>query len=275
MESRFEEHAIDSPRLISEMLLTHVFGGERIDLYANVDRRATDDELVVLRSYVKRTLEHEPVQYIVGNAWFNGIEIAVNSSTLIPRTCTETLVDQCLQRCNASNENLRIADIGTGSGCIAISIALHALSCSVIATDISDEALTLAQENAKTHCVEQKISFIHGDGLVPLQALPAFDIICSNPPYIPDAEMDQLDSNVKEWEPKLALLGGKNGLLVIEPLLKLAPVCLNTGGLLLMEIATSIKNQVVELAESNPDFQDVTILRDRFGDDRFLRAVKG
>ncbi len=275
MESRFEEHEIDSPRLISEMLLTHVFGGQRIDLYANIDRHATDDERELLRSYVKRTLEHEPVQYIVGKAWFNGIELAVNSSTLIPRTCTETLVDQCLQRCNTYKKSLRIADIGTGSGCIAISIALHAPSSSIIATDISDVALSLAQNNAKTHGVEKKISFIQGDGASPLQILPTFDIICSNPPYIPNAEMEKLDRNVKEWEPKLALMGGKKGLLIIEPLLEHAPACLNTGGLLLLEIATSIKNQVLALAKSNPSLQNVKILRDRFGDDRFLSAVKG
>ena len=276
MTTRFEEHSIDSPRLISEMLLTHVFGGERIDLYANANRVATEVEREELRTYVQRTLEHEPVQYIVGKAWFNGIEIAVNNSTLIPRTCTEIIVDQCLEYCdNNKFENPpRVADIGTGSGCIAISIALHAQPCSIVATDISQDSITLAQENARTHGVDENITFIHGDGVEPLQTLQPFDVICSNPPYIPDDEMELLDQNVKDWEPKLALCGGKNGLKVIEPLLDQAPSCLNSGGILLIELASSIKNQVLEIANDNAKLRDATILRDAFGDDRFIRATK-
>ena len=188
MTSRFEEHAIDSPRLISEMLLTYVFGGKRIDLYAHADRLATEEERDKLRSLVKRTLGHEPVQYIVGRAWFNGLEFAVNRSTLIPRSCTETIVDQCLQYCNSSNTKspARIADIGTGSGCIAVSIAMNRQPSSIVATDISVDALELAKENAKTHGGEEAITFMHGDGLTPIQDLHPFDCICSNPPYIPE-----------------------------------------------------------------------------------------
>ncbi len=276
MVSRFEEHAIDSPRLISEMLLTHVFGGQRIDLYANADRHATEEERETLRSLVKRTLEHEPVQYIVGKAWFNGIEFAVNQSTLIPRSCTETIVDQCLQYCNSSKTNspARIADIGTGSGCIAVSIAMNRQPSSIVATDISVDALELAKENAKTHRVEEAITFMHGDGLTPIQDLLPFDCICSNPPYIPEQEMKELAPNVKDWEPKLALAGGEKGLRVTEPLLELAPSCLKIGGILLLEIASSTKNVVLELAQGNAQLQDVVILRDSFGDDRFLRATR-
>ncbi len=276
MTSRFEEHSIDSPRLISEMLLTHVFGGQRIDLYANADRHATEEERETLRSLVKRTLEHEPVQYIVGKAWFNGLEFAVNRSTLIPRSCTETIVDQCLHYCKSSKTNspARIADIGTGSGCIAISIAMNRQPSSIVATDIAVDALELAKENAQTHGVEEVITFMHGDGLTPIQDLRPFDCICSNPPYIPEEEMRDLAPNVKDWEPKLALAGGKKGISVIEPLLELAPNCLKIGGILLLEIASSTKNVVLELAQENAQLQDVVILRDCFGDDRFLRATR-
>ena len=274
MKSRFEDNAIESPRLIAEMLLTHVLGGQRIDLYANIDRNATEDERKALRAFVKRALEHEPVQYIVGKAWFNGLEFSVNSSTLIPRTCTETIVDQCLQYCsNNTFENTpRIADIGTGSGCIAISIAVNQSPCSIIATDISEDALLLAIEKVKTHGVEDSITCIQGEGLSPLQNLDSFDIICSNPPYIPDDEMAQLASNVKDWEPTLALSGGQDGLQIIGPILETAHKHLHSGGMLLLEITTSIQSQVLTLANSNNEFRDATILRDRFGDDRFLRV---
>jgi len=275
MTTRFEENTIESPRLISEMLLSHLLGGQRIDLYANADRQSTEQERETLRALVKRALDHEPVQYIVGRSWFNGLEFAVNASTLIPRTCTETIVEQCVQFCtsDSSSSPKRIADIGTGSGCIAISIAANT-SGSIFATDISTDALALAKENAQTHGVQDNITFLLGDGVTPLLDLEPFDYICSNPPYIPEHEMQELAPNVKEWEPKLALSGGKTGLDVIEPLLTDAPNCLHTGGVLLIEIATSIRENVLELARVNSSLCAPTILRDRFGEDRFLRVTK-
>ncbi len=276
MTSRFQENEIESPRLISEMLLTHVIGGERIDLYANVERNATEEERDALRSYVKRTLEHEPVQYIVGKAWFNGMEFLVNSSTLIPRSCTETIVEQCVQHCNSHSEitTPRIAEIGTGSGCIAIAISANAGHCAIVASDISNDALELAKENAMEHGVNQNISFVLGDCFEPFQTLGSFDIICSNPPYIPDDEMVKLDANVKNWEPKLALSGGKNGLFVLEPLIRNAHKYLNQAGVLLVEIATNTRTEALKLANESPELTEAKILRDRFGDDRFLRAIK-
>ena len=275
MSKHFENHAIDSPRLISEMLLTHLFGGERIDLYANVDRIATDDERNTLRDYVKRTLNHEPVQYIVGKTWFYGMEFHVNSSTLIPRSCTEVLVEQALQHASqCTTDKLRIADIGTGTGCIAITIAKN-LAATIIATDISQEALDLAERNAIQHGVAEQIQFVKGDGIAPIEAQECFHILCSNPPYIPDAEMATLDKNVGEWEPKLALAGGEDGLEVIRPLLEKAPNLLVEGGILVVELASSIRDDALRLARETPLLKNPKILRDQFGDDRFLRAIKG
>jgi len=257
------------------MLLTHVFGGQRIDLYANVDRIATDTERETLRSYVKRTLEHEPVQYIVGNTWFYGMEFHVDPSTLIPRTCTETIVDQTLHFAELSTSSpIRIADVGTGTGCIAITIAANLPDSEIVATDISQNSLQLAEKNAAKHGVQNRITFLEGDAVGPLLSLPSFDIICSNPPYIPDSEMATLDPNVGKWEPKLALSGGKEGVDVLIPLITNAPNSLMQGGVLLLEITSSIRDNCLGLAKSNPALQEVTILRDQFGDDRFLRAIK-
>lgn len=277
MSERFEKHNIDSPRLISEMLLSHVLDGQRIDLYAHVDRIASDDELVSLRSFVKRTLDNEPVQFIVGKVWFLGAEFNVNPSTLIPRTCTETIVEQTVRHCrtfHTSDATIRIADIGTGGGCIAITLANTLPNCEITATDVSEDALALALENAKLHGVDDRITFVHGDGTLPLQPLEPFDVICSNPPYIPDHEFDSLDPNVRDWEPRIALSGGQDGLKVIRPLIETAPDFLLSNGLLLIEIATSVKNQVLQLAQSSSSLSDETILKDQFGDDRFLRANK-
>jgi release factor glutamine methyltransferase len=275
MTDCFKKNEIESPRLISEMLLTHLFGGPRIDLYANVNRIATNAERETLRSYVKRTLEHEPVQFIVGKTWFNGMEFLVDDSTLIPRTCTETIVEQALHFAQQTDSSpVRIADIGTGTGCIAITIAVHLKDVEMIATDISSQALSLAEKNAKIQGVQDKITFREGDGLGPITSLPPFDIICSNPPYIPDEEMNSLDPNVAMWEPKLALSGGRDGLDIIRPLLEQSGDCLAQSGVLLIEIASSIRNKVLELATANPAFKEAKILRDRYGDDRFLRAIK-
>lgn len=275
LTKHFENHAIESARLISEMLLTHLFGGERIDLYANVDRIATDEERKILRDCVKRVVNHEPVQYVVGKAWFYGMEFHVNSSTLIPRSCTEVLVEQALQHApQYTTETLRIADIGTGTGCIAVTIAKN-LDATIVATDISQEALELAERNAIQHGVAEQIQFVKGDGITPIESQECFHILCSNPPYIPNAEMATLDKNVGEWEPKLALAGGEDGLGVIRPLLEKAPNMLVEGGILLIEIASSIRNDVLDLAQDNPLLKRPKILRDQFGDDRFLRAEKG
>jgi len=275
MTDCFKKNKIESPRLISEMLLTHLFGGPRIDLYANVNRIATNAERETLRSYVKRTLEHEPVQFIVGKTWFNGMEFLVDDSTLIPRTCTETIVEQALHFAKQTDSSpVRIADIGTGTGCIAITIAVHLKDVEMIATDISSQALSLAEKNAKRQGVQHQVTFREGDGLGPITSLPPFDIICSNPPYIPDEEMNSLDPNVAMWEPKLALSGGRDGLDIIRPLLEQSGDCLAQSGVLLVEIASSIRNKVLELATANPAFKEAKILRDRYGDDRFLRAIK-
>ena len=277
MRERFENHNIDSPRLISEMLMSHVLGGQRIDLYADVDRIASKEELVSLRSFVKRTLDNEPVQFIVGKVWFFGAEFNVNPSTLIPRTCTETIIEQAVRHSKTvqrSETTIRIADIGTGGGCIAITLATTLPNSEITATDISEDALALALENATLHGVADQITFIQGDCIDPLKPLAPFDVICSNPPYIPDHELNTLDPNVRDWEPTIALSGGQDGLKIIRPLIETAPDCLVPGGMLIMEIATSISEEVLKLAQSSSSLKDESILKDQFGDDRFLKATK-
>jgi release factor glutamine methyltransferase len=214
------------------------------------------------------------VQYIVGKTWFYGLEFNVNSSTLIPRTCTETIVDQALHVAKQTSSPIRIADIGTGTGCIAVTIASNNGKCEIVATDISSKALDLAKENAVKHKVDQQIEFKVGDGIQAISSQPHFDIICSNPPYIPDVEMKSIRPNVLQWEPKLALEGGEDGLQIIRPLIQGAPSYLAEGGTLLIEIASSTRDAVLDIAKENPHLKDSIILRDRFGDDRFLRATR-
>ena len=273
MAEQFASREIENPRLISEMLLTHVLGGKRIDLYADANRTATDEERASLRALVQRAMKHEPVQYIVGNAWFFGTEFQVNSSTMIPRSCTERLVEQVITHCQENAPSPRIADIGTGSGCIAVTLATHVPDAKIIATDISPDALELAKVNASVQNVETQITFLEGDGSTPLLDLDPFDVVCSNPPYIPDDEMSQLAPNVVDWEPTSALSGGKNGLDLISTIISNAPKILKPRGLLIIELASSTRDEALELAITEEDLVDAKIIRDAFGDDRFLRAI--
>jgi release factor glutamine methyltransferase len=273
MAEQFTSKEIENPRLIAEMLLTHVLGGKRIDLYADANRTATDDERATLREFVQRAMKHEPVQYIVGNAWFFGTEFQVNASTMIPRSCTERLVEQVITHCHEKAPSPRIADIGTGSGCIAVTLATHVPDAKITATDISPDALELAKVNASVQNVETQITFLEGDGSTPLLDLDPFDVVCSNPPYIPDDEMSQLAPNVVDWEPTSALSGGKNGLDLISTIISNAPKILKPRGLLIIELASSTRDEALELAITEEDLVDAKIIRDAFGDDRFLRAI--
>ena len=273
MAEQFSSREFENPRLIAEMLLTHVLGGKRIDLYADANRTATDEERATLRAFVQRAMKHEPVQYIVGNAWFFGTEFQVNSSTMIPRSCTERLVEQVITHCQEKAPSPRIADIGTGSGCIAVTLATHVPEAKITATDISPDALELAKVNASVQNVETQITFLEGDGSTPLLDLDPFDVVCSNPPYIPDDEMSQLAPNVVDWEPTSALSGGKNGLDLISTIISNAPKILKPRGLLIIELASSTRDEALELAITEEDLVDAKIIRDAFGDDRFLRAI--
>lgn len=264
MTQHFASKGVDSPRLVAEMLLSHVLACDRMRLYMEVDRPANQSELATLRALVARAARHEPVQYLVGEAWFYGRKFAVDPSTLIPRPSTETLVEHVVRWLKSSGiESPLLADVGTGTGCIAICVALHVPACSVIATDVVPGALALAKRNAEAHGVGERIEFRAGDGVGPLKAeAGAFDVICSNPPYIPDHEWPAVADNVRLYEPETALRGGADGLAVIRPLVEQAPAFLKPGGMLAIEIADSTKDAVHELAASQAMLCDVQVLKD-------------
>lgn len=280
MSGHFQSRGIDSPRVVGEMLLSHVLGCERMRLYMEVDRPATPSELKTLRDLVARAAKHEPVQYLVGHAWFFGKQFEVNRSTLIPRPCTETMVEHIIQwlRLNPGHANPVIADIGTGTGCIASSLALQLKEARIIATDVIPGALELAKRNAERHNVADRIEFRLGNLLEPLRDAGhggvRFNAICANPPYISDAEWIDLPANVKEYEPASALRGGKDGLDYIRPLIVEAPALLCRGGKLAIEIADSQRESVLEFARANPLLTNSDVLKDHEGLWRVLVAER-
>jgi release factor glutamine methyltransferase len=311
MGEAFTKQGLDSPRLLAELLLAHVLGTDRLKLYLDPDRPASPLERDTLRTLVGRALRHEPVQYLVGEAWFFGLPFRSDKRALIPRPCTQTIVEHVLQHYRATHgpsqavatppsesapmtaraagaargDGLLIADVCTGSGAIAIALLKNLPAARAVATDISQDALSLAKENALKHDVTDRLDLLQGDLLAPLRAFPptaegTLHYLVSNPPYIPDSEWPspgnpgQVDQNVLQHEPHLALRGGPDGMKFVGPLIEHGPALLRTGGQLLVEIAAASANPALTHAQRNPLLRDAKILKDQDNLDRVLLATR-
>lgn len=263
---------IDSPRLSAEMLLASVLEVPRLKLYLDPHRPASELERAAFRELVERAAKHEPVDYLVGQTPFFSLNFKVNPHVLIPRPSTEALVEHVLQHARRTPgfQAPSVADIGTGSGIIAICIARQLPAARVIATDISPDALKLARENAVTHSVADRIDFRQGSLYQPLQEKVQY--LLSNPPYISDAEWEQVEPNVKDYEPVTALRAGKDGLTYLQPLIEQAHRHLQPPGQLVLEIAASQKQAVLDLASEAPGLSNARVLADGEGHPRVLVA---
>lgn len=269
------------------MLVSHVLGCDRLKLYTDPDRPASPIERQTLRTLVARALKHEPIQYLVGEAWFFGLPLHVDRRVLVPRPCTETIVEQILQHARsrpgfggASGEGILIADVCTGSGCIAVALARNLPHCRVVATDLSNDALEVARSNADRHGVRDRVDFRSGDLLDPIRNHPAagqrgsLSYLCSNPPYVLTRECAELPLNVRDHEPEMALRGGEDGLQFVAPLVNQAPPLLRSGGLLLVEIASASADSVLQIARATGAFDTCAIMNDLEGKPRTLSAVR-
>lgn len=246
MTEAFRSRQFDSPRLCAEMLVSHVVRCERLALYTDPDRPASDAELARLRDLTARALKHEPVQYLVGEAFFFGLRFRADRRALIPRPSTETIVEHALQHLRAAGRlsaPLRIADVCTGSGCIAIALAIRLPEAWILASDLSADALALAHDNAELHGVLDRVQLEQGNLLEPVEiavrAGGPFDLLVANPPYISDAEWAEVPPNVRHHEPESALRGGADGLDMARPLLTAGPALVHPGGLVMVELAAS------------------------------------
>ncbi len=286
MTEAFTKKGLDSPRLSAELLLTHVIGCDRLRLYMDADRPATPLERETLRDLVGRALKHEPIDYLVGEKWFFGLAFHVSPAVLVPRPSTETIVEQTLLHARAepgfggkTGECVRLADLCTGSGCIAISILKNLPAASAVATDISPDALEVARKNAQRHNVADRLEFIHGDLLAPLIDAPGgigrdLHYLLANPPYIPDHEWDAVPPNVKDFEPHSALRGGADGLMFVRPLIDQAHQHLRPGGALMIEIASCTADAATDLARQNAALENIRVLTDVDGLPRVLVAAR-
>ena len=248
----FEKRSIDHPRLAAEMLLGHVLGVERLRLYMDPGRPASELERAAMRELVERAGNHEPVDYLVGWAPFFSMQFKVTRDVLIPRPSTEALVEHVVQHARRTPgfSSPLIADIGTGSGAIAVAVAKHVPTSRVIACDVSEAALVVARENAKRYGVEDRIEFRCGDLLEPIEG-ERLHYLLSNPPYISDGEWAAVEANVKDYEPVGALRGGADGLKFLRVLIEKGAGYLREPGQLVLEIAASQKQAVLDLVRRN------------------------
>ena len=258
-----------NPRRDAELLLLHVAQMSRAELISNPDRQLTTDEWHRYRELIARRKQFEPVQYINGEREFYGLTFRVVPGVLIPRPETEHLVEAVLERIPL-DAPCHIADVGTGSGAIAIALAVARPLARIAATDISVGALNIAKENAAVHGVEDRIRFREAD-LLANSALGEFDIVVSNPPYIADGERESLDAEVREYEPAQALFAGPTGLELYERLIPQAAEVLRPGGWLAMEIGAG---QQLQLSRLLKDWSQISFASDLQGIPRVALAQR-
>jgi len=227
----FRDKGIESPRLDAELLLSATLEMDRVALYVNFERPLIADELARYREKVRRRADHEPLQYILGETEFWSLPFSVNPAVLIPRADTEVLVEEALKEIDGCSS---VLDVGTGSGAIAVALAHEKPEIKVTALDCSEDALEVARGNARRNGVVERVACLAGD----LNSLPPgpFDMIVSNPPYIPSRDWEQLMPEVRDHEPRLALDGGDDGLEAYRRIAVQALKILSPGGWLLVEV---------------------------------------
>jgi len=259
----------DSPRLDSELLLSHALSVDRVKLIIDSQRPLEEEELARFRELVLRRRKHEPIAYILGEREFFGLRFSVNRHVLIPRPDTETLVNVALARTQRLSEHGRALDVCTGSGCVAIAFSKERPTWQVTGSDLSEEALAVARHNAWRLGAIWNLDFRPADLLAGFAGEAGFDLIMANPPYVPDAEVPTLSPDIKLHEPAAALCGGPDGLALIRRLVKAAPSLLAPGGLLAIEVGAGQAPRVAKGLASY-GFSEVEQERDYAGIERVV-----
>ncbi|RMF88668.1 MAG: peptide chain release factor N(5)-glutamine methyltransferase [Nitrospinota bacterium] len=270
-----QEQGIESARLDSELLLAYTLGTDRVHLYLHPDRPLSPTEQEVFTTFLHRRAHHEPLAYITGRREFWSLEFLVTPAVLIPRPETELLVEQAvllLQKMQGQGEPLWVLDIGTGSGNIAVSVATAVPTCRVVALDRSWAALGVARHNAVRHGVDSRVHLVQGDLLAPFQTETSpFALILSNPPYVPAADWEHLPPTIKQYEPRLALDGGKEGIDYAERIIREARFYLRPDGYLLLEMGEGQAASLLALCQDN-GYCCPALIKDYAGIDRVLIA---
>jgi release factor glutamine methyltransferase len=269
-----KQHGAETPRLDAEVLLAHARGCQRIQLYTAFDEPAGDELRTKFRALIKERAEGKPVAYLVGHREFYSMNFRVTPDVLIPRPETELLVVRLLDiaKQRGAGEPIAITDVGVGSGIIAVVAAKRLPNARITAIDSSRAALDVARGNAEAHGVANRIEWLQSDLFAAVPPERKFDIVASNPPYITEAEYQQLSKTVKDFEPRSALVAGPRGSEVVERLIPQAAERLNPGGWLLMEVSPMIEPQARALIETDGHFAPEPTVKDLAGQPRVIQA---
>jgi release factor glutamine methyltransferase len=272
----FKRNKVAEPRASAEVLLAHLLSKDRLFLYLNYERPMEAEELAAFRTFVRRRLAGEPNQYITGMQEFWSLPFRVSPDVLIPRPETEVLLETVLEFLGSPDPEVRVLDLGTGSGAIAVALARELGVISIVATDSSMAALRLAQENALLNQIDSKIHFVCADMFSAFSSASAkFIVVATNPPYVSQAEFSKLSPEISDFEPRYALDGGPDGLAAIRRIIKEASTVLSQKGALIMEIGADQAESVSSLVKDSQHYESYRIIRDYSGLDRVLLAVKG
>ncbi len=261
----------ESPRLDAEVLLAHALGCRRIELYTRHAEPATEEVRERYRDLIRRRTEGCPVAYLVGRKEFFSLTFEVDSSVLIPRPDSEHVVLECLRLAKGMATST-LLDLGVGSGNLSVAFTFHQKAARVVSIDISPAALAVARRNAIKHQVAQRIDFREGDLFGPIQAGEQFDFVISNPPYIPTAEVPELETGVSEFEPKQALDGGADGFAIFDRILTGALPVLKSGGSLIVEIGAPQHEEARRKISALPEYELFETIYDGSRHPRVLRA---
>ena len=264
---------IESPRMNAELLLADILKCKRLELYLMYDRPLTEKELTEYREYLKRRSTFEPAQYIIGTVEFYGLEFKVSPAVLIPRPETEILVEAVINSVNKEDE-LRIMDIGSGSGNISIAIAVNLPNAFVTGIEISESAIKVAEENLKKYDLNKRVSFLNYDILsVNRDELSDFDIIVSNPPYVSKADYDKVQKEILNYEPNIAVTDFDDGYKFYREIISLSAQILKPNGKIFLEIAQGQSKKISDFMKEN-NFKEISIVQDYQKIDRVIYGVK-
>ncbi len=268
-----KEKGIGGGRLDVEHLLADILGMDRLQLYLHFDRPVSPEELDTFKPRLLDRARRKPLQYILGKTSFRELSLRTDPRALIPRPETEELVEAVLGRVQEwDGRALSALDIGTGSGAIALSLALEGPFERIVATDRSEDALALAQENARELGLQDRVTFRAGEGLEPLEAGERFSVVVSNPPYVTEEEFEVLEPEIRSWEPRDALVASEGGMSVLLELVEGAGSVLAPGGLLALEVGSGQAQGIAERIRSVSGFGAPAVLRDLSRRDRIVLA---
>ncbi|MBM4274510.1 MAG: peptide chain release factor N(5)-glutamine methyltransferase [Deltaproteobacteria bacterium] len=272
----FREKGVSEPRTSAEVLLAHALGLSRLDLYLRHDQPLTPEELARFKNLVLRRRQGEPVAYIIGHKEFWSLDFIVTPAVLIPRPETEILVQAVLDVLKTEDRRPKTGDrgldVGTGSGAVVITLARELPGMRWLAVDVSRPALNVARENARRHGAAARISLVQASLLSSIKPEPRFSMVVANLPYIPRPVWEGLPKDIKEFEPREALLGGEDGTDLLKALIGQAHQVLLPGGWLALEVADGMAPKVAQLITETTAYGPPEILKDYQGADRVVRA---